>query len=155
MISELEPDVQRDEAAPAKAPALDARGLLQALQQVSPTFRDCKPLAIRIDKAVGERFPEVERKVVRNAMRIHTASTRYLKAMEKGGARFDLDGKEDGTVTDEQREHARQTLKERFAEAAKRRKAAEQAEKAKREAEEAERRKSQKLQQLVGKFSKR
>jgi ProP effector len=80
-------------------------------------------------------------------MRLHTASTRYLKAVEKAAARFDLDGKEDGAVTDEQRAHARQTLKDRFAESAKR-------QKAKREEEEAEQRRAEKLQQLLGKFSK-
>jgi ProP effector len=74
--------------------------------------------------------------------------------MEKATARFDLDGKEDGEVTEEQRAHAKQTLKERFAEAAKRKKAVVDAEKAKREAEEAERRKTEKLAQLVGKFAK-
>jgi ProP effector len=138
-------DVQQ--SAVAAAAPLDPRGLLLKLQGASPTFRDCKPLALRIDKAIGERFPEIERKVIRTAMRMHTASTRYLKAMEKATARFDLDGKEDGEVTDEQRAHARQTLKDRFAESAKR-------QKAKREEEEAERRRAEKLQQLLGKFSK-
>ena len=138
----------------AGKPQIDARGLLQKLQAASPTFRDVKPLALRIDKAVAERFPELDRKVIRSAMRMHTASTRYMKAMEKATARFDLDGKEDGEVTEEQRAHAKQTLKERFAEVAKRKKAALDAEKAKREAEEAERRKAEKLQQLLGKFAK-
>jgi len=133
--------------APSAAPQLDSRGLLLKLQEASPTFRDCKPLALRIDKAIGERYPELERKVIRTAMRLHTASTRYLKAMEKATARFDLDGKENGEVTDEQRAHARQTLKDRFAESAKR-------QKAKREEDEAERRRAEKLQQLLGKFSK-
>jgi ProP effector len=144
--TESEPQHLQQPAAPAAAP-LDPRGLLLKLQAASSTFRDCKPLALRIDKAIGERFPEIERKVVRTAMRMHTASTRYLKAMEKATARFDLDGKEDGEVTDEQRAHARQLLKERFAESAKR-------QKAKREEEEAERRRAEKLQQLLGKFSR-
>ena len=148
-----ETDPQPGEPAAGKS-RIDPRGLLQMLQEASPTFRDVKPLALRIDKAIAERFPELDRKVIRNAMRMHTASTRYMKAMEKATARFDLDGKEDGEVTEEQRAHARQTLKERFADVAKRKKAALDAEKAKREAEEAERRKAEKLQQLLGKFSK-
>jgi len=149
-------DADAQTAAEPKAakPQIDARGLLQKLQESSPTFNDVKPLALRIDKAIAARFPDVERKVIRNAMRLHTASTRYLKVMEKATARFDLDGKEDGEVTEEQRAHAKQTLKERFAEAAKRKKAVVDAEKAKREAEEAERRKTEKLAQLVGKFAK-
>lgn len=142
-------------AAAAKTSSIDARALLAKLQEASPTFREWKPLALRIDKAVAERFPEADRKVIRSAMRLHTASTRYLKVMEKATARFDLDGKEEGEVTEEQRAHARLTLKERFAESAKRKKAALEAEKAQREAEEAERRKAEKLQQLVGKFGKK
>ncbi len=135
-------------------PALDPRGLLQKLQEISPTFRDCKPLALRIDKAIGERLPDVDRKVIRAAMRIHTASTRYLKAMEKGTHRFDLDGHEDGEVTEEHRGHAAQTLKERFAEVERRRREKRKEEQARQRAEEAERRKSEKMQQLLSKFSR-
>lgn len=154
-------DVQAVPSEPQPAPApsaerrIDARGLLALLQEASPTFREVRPLALRIDKAIATRFPDVDRKVIRSAMRLHTASTRYLKAMEKATERFNLDGKPEGEVTEEQRTHAKQTLKERFAEAAKRRKAALEQEKAQRQAEEAERRKAEKLQQLVGKFAKR
>ncbi|WP_407279133.1 ProQ/FINO family protein [Aromatoleum evansii] len=143
------------EAKEAKPAGLDARGLLQKLQEISPTFGEVKPLALRIDKAIAERFPDVDRKVIRSAMRMHTATTRYLKAVEKARARFDLDGKESGEVTEEQRQHAAQTLKERFADVAKRKKAAAEAERERQRAEEAERRKGEKLAQLVGKFSKR
>ncbi|HJV28017.1 MAG TPA: ProQ/FinO family protein [Aromatoleum sp.] len=160
MTTEITPEAQAEETAvqtPAKAkPAgIDARALLLKLQETSPTFREVKPLALRIDKAIAERFPDLDRKVIRNAMRIHTATTKYLKAVEKATARFDLDGQESGEVTEEQRQHASQTLKERFAEVAKRKKVAAEQEKAQREAEEAERRKAEKLTQLVGKFSKR
>lgn len=140
-------------AAPASA-SLDARGLLQQLQAVSPTFRDYKPVALRIDKAVAERFPEVDRKVIRTAMRLHTASTRYLKAVEKGSERFDLDGNPAGELSDEHRAHAAQTLKERFAEAARKKREQAKQEEATRRAAEAERRKAEKLQQLVGRFSR-
>lgn len=158
MNIESTPEAARVEtAAPAAAkPAgLDARGLLAKLQEVSPTFKEVKPLALRIDKAVAERFPDVDRKVIRNAMRLHTATTKYLKAVEKASARFDLDGAESGEVTEEQRQHAAQTLKERFAEVAKRKKAAAEAERERERAEEAERLKAEKLQQLVGRFAKR
>lgn len=157
MTTETTPEaVAEQPAAPAEAkPAgIDARGLLQKLQEISPTFSEVKPLALRIDKAIAERFPEVDRKVVRSAMRMHTATTRYLKAVEKATARFDLDGKESGEVTEEQRQHAAQTLKERFAEVAKRKKAAAEAERERERAEEAERRKTEKLAQLVGKFGR-
>lgn len=135
-------------------PKVEPRALLQQLQEVSETFRDCKPVALRIDKAIAQRFPEVERKVIRAAMRMHTASTRYLKTMEKGGQRFDLDGKPDGEVTEEHQAHAAQTLKERFAEVARRKRDKAKADDAARREEEAERRKAEKLQQLVGKFGR-
>lgn len=136
-------------------PPLDPRGLIQALQKTSPTFRDYKPVALRIDKAVMARFPELDRKIVRTAMRMHTASTRYLKTMEKATHRYDLEGNEAGEITDEHRAHATQTLKERFAEAAKRKREQQKADDARRQAEEAEQRKTEKLQQLMSKFSSR
>lgn len=136
-------------AAPAAEPrtVIEPRALLQQLQALSPTFRDCKPLALRIDANILERFPQFERKTLRAALRMHTASTRYLKAVERSTERFDFDGEVAGEVTEEQRTHAATTLKERFAAAAKQ-------QRAKREADEAERRRSEKLQQLVSKFGK-
>ena len=138
----------------AAAVELDPRGLLARLQQVSPTFRDFKPVALRIDKAVGARFPEADRKVIRAAMRIHTASTRYLKALEKSTHRYDLDGVEAGELSEEHKTHARETLKQRFAEATRKKREREREEADKRRAEEAEQRRNEKLQQLVGRFSK-
>lgn len=143
-------------AAPsAGAAQLDPRGLLAKLQEVSVTFRDFKPVALRIDKSIMGRFPDLDKKVVRIAMRMHTASTRYLKAVEKGSHRYDLDGNESGELTQEHREHAAQTLKERFAEAAKKKRERQKEELDRQRAEEAERRKAEKLQQLVGRFAKR
>lgn len=154
MTSETPADPATPESQASPENSLDARGLLQKLQEISPTFRDCKPVALRIDKSIGERFPDVDRKTVRTAMRIHTASTRYLKAMEKGTHRFDLDGNEDGEVTEEHRAHAAQTLKERFAEAERRRRDKRRQEQERQRAEEAERRKAEKMQQLLSKFSR-
>lgn len=139
---------------PSSKPALEPRALLQKLQTASPTFRDCKPLAIRIDTAIMERFPEFEKKTLRSALRMHTAFTRYLKAMERASERFDLDGNVAGEVTEEQRAHASTTLKERFAAVAKQQRAKREEEEAARKKEEAERRKHEKLQQLVSKFGK-
>lgn len=139
----------------ARSPdAVDPRALLTMLQAASVTFREYKPVALRIDKAVGERFPEIDRKVVRAAMRIHTTSTRYLKSMEKATHRFDLDGNESGEVSEEHRAHAAQTLKERFAESARKKREKQKQDELRQREEEAERRKAEKLQQLVGRFSK-
>jgi ProP effector len=132
---------------PTQKISLEPRALLQRLQELSPTFRDCKPLALRIDAVILERHPEFERKTLRAALRFHTATTRYLKAMERSTERYDFDGNPAGEVTEEQRTHASTTLKERFAAAAKQ-------QREKREAEEAAKRRTEKLQQLVGKFAK-
>lgn len=136
-------------------PPSDPRTLLRSLQEVSPAFRDCLPLALRIDKAIMERFPDWDRKLVRSAMRQHTASTRYLKAVEKGSARFDFEGNEAGELNDEHRQHAAQTLKERFAEQARRRREQAREQHAQQRAQEEEQRRADKLQALVGKFSSR
>ncbi len=143
------------EASPhQEKPSLDPRGLLSKLQEISPTFRDYKPVALRIDKSIMERFPELERKIVRIAMRMHTTSTRYLKALEKDTHRYDLDGNQCEEITQEHREYAARTLKERFAEVARRKREKQKEEALKQREEAAEQRRADKLQQLVGRFSK-
>lgn len=131
----------------AKQPRIEPRAILKRLQAESPAFRDSKPLALKIDASILARFPDFDRRNLRIALRMHTASTKYLKAVERGGERFDLDGKSAGEVTEEQRLHAATTLKERFAAVAKQ-------QREKRAAEEAERRRAEKLQQLVSKFGR-
>lgn len=81
-------------------------------------------------------------------MRSHTMTTRYLKEMEKGTQRLNLDGSPAGDVTDENRQHASELLKERFKKQAEQRKAAEQAARA-------ESRKQEKLLALTEKFGRK
>jgi ProP effector len=81
-------------------------------------------------------------------MRSHTISTRYLKEMEKGAVRLNLDGTPAGEVTDENRQHAAELLRERFKKQAEQRKVA--AEEAK-----AEQRRVEKLNQLAEKFGRK
>lgn len=131
----------------AAAVRLEPRAMLKRLQAESPAFRDWKPLALKIDASILARFPEFDRKNLRIALRMHTASTKYLKAVERGAERFDLDGNPAGEVTQEQRQHAATTLKERFAAVARQQREL-------REAEEAERRREEKLKQLVTKFGR-
>ncbi len=106
-----------------------------------PVFRDAQPLAIGIHKSVMAAHPDLHKDAVRKALQRHTASTRYLKAVAAGGARFGLDGQPSGEVTPEQKKLAADGLRERF------RKQAEQ----RREAEKA-REIQTKLHQLVDKF---
>ena len=126
----------------------DVRALLKDLQTRFDVFRNFSPLAIGIDKQVFAQLPEVSKKSLRLALRSHTISTRYLKEMEKGSVRYNLDGSTAGEVTDENRQHAAEQLRERFKKQAEQRRAAEAAAKA-------EERKQQKLQQLAEKFGRK
>ena len=126
----------------------DPRTLLKTLQARFEVFRNFSPLAIGIDKQVFEKMPEVSKKNLRLAMRSHTISTRYLKEMEKGTVRLNLDGSPAGEVTDENRQHAAEQLKERFRKLAEQRREAEAAAKA-------EQRHQEKLNQLTEKFGRK
>ncbi len=118
--------------------------VLETLRGSFAVFRDCRPLALGIHKTIRERFPAMDVGQLRTAMRIHTASTPYLKALAKSESRFDLEGQPAGEVTPEQREQAAKDLRERFKKAADRR----------REDKEAELR-QEKLLQLAQKFNSR
>ena len=134
------------ETTPEKA--VDPRALLKDLQARFDVFRNFSPLAIGIDKQVFAQLPDVSKKALRLAMRSHTISTRYLKEMEKGTVRLNLDGTPAGEVTDENRQHAAELLRERFKKQAEQRKAA--AAEAK-----AEQRRQEKLTALAEKFSRK
>jgi ProP effector len=135
----------------AAAPAPSARSLLKQLQQQFPAFRDYLPLAIGIDKQLLAAQPEIDRKLMRAALGIHTGSQRYLRAMEKATVRHNLDGSTGAEVTDVHRKHAKDTLQERFRKEAERKKAERDAA----QAEEADRRRQEKLELLTAKFSRK
>jgi ProP effector len=126
----------------------DVRALLKDLQERFAVFRNYSPLAIGIDKQLFAALPDLSRKSVRLAMRSHTMSTRYLKEMEKAAQRLNLDGTPAGEVTDENRQHATEQLKERFKKQAEQRKASEAAAKA-------EAMKQKKLLELAEKFGRK
>lgn len=125
-----------------------ARALLKDLEVRFAIFREASPLAIGIDKQVSGALPEIEKKILRLALRSHTVSTRYLKAMEKATVRRNLDGSEAGEVTEEQRQHASTLLRERFKKNAEQKRAQD-------EARKAEARKAEKLSQLAEKFGRK
>lgn len=125
--------------------------VLDSLVANYQVFRDATPLAIGIHKVLRERMPELSREQISRALKIHTASTRYLKSLSNAEHRLDLDGNPAGEITPEQREAAMLLVKERIKKAAERRKA--EAERLKAEAQEQQR--QAKLQQLAEKFSKR
>jgi len=125
-----------------------ARALLAQLGEKFEVFREGKPLAIGINKQIAALLPEIEGKVLRLALRSHTNSVRYLKAVEKATERYDLEGKVAGEVTEEQRQHAAELLRERFKKQAEQRRAAE-------ETRQAEERRQAKLAQLTEKFGRK
>jgi ProP effector len=84
-------------------------------------YRNTQPLVIGIHKAILATHPEIGTGALRKALRRHTASTKYLKSVAAGGARFGLHGLPIGEVTAIQQEVANQTIKERFRKQAKQR----------------------------------
>ena len=145
-----QPVTPQPAAAPSAAP-LTARALLKQFQEQFPPFRDCLPLSIGIDKQILAVLPDLNRKLMRTALGMHTGSLRYLKAMEKAKLRYDLDGTPGAEVTQIHRDHASQVLQERFKKEAERKKAEREAA----AAEEASRLHLEKLNQLTAKFSRK
>ena len=138
------------EAVAVAAVAMTPRSLLKQLQTQFPAFRDFLPLSIGIDKQILAVMPDLNRKIMRTALGIHTGSLRYLKVMEKAKVRHDLDGTPGAEVTDTHRAHATQVLQERFKKEADRKKAERDAALE----EENNRKRQEKLQALASKFSK-
>ncbi len=129
-------------------PAQEARNLLKSLQDKLQVFRDYMPLAIGIDKQLLAQEANLNRKILRLALGMHTNSFRYLKSMESAKQRFNLDGSDGGEVPEEHRKHASEILRERFKKEVARRKA-------QKEAEAQERQRAEKLNQLMQKFGKK
>ena len=129
-------------------PAQEARNLLKSLQDKFQVFRDYMPLAIGIDKQLLAQEADLNRKILRLALGMHTNSFRYLKSMESAKQRFNLDGSDGGEVPEEHRKHASEILRERFKKEVARRKA-------QKEAEAQERQRAEKLNQLMQKFGKK
>jgi ProP effector len=140
------------------AAAITARTMLKQLQAQFPPFRDCLPLSIGIDKQILAHLPELNRKLMRTALGMHTGSPRYLRVMEKATLRYDLDGTPGAEVTPTHRAHATLVLQQRVKKEAERKSAersAAVAERAAAAAEEADRARLDKLNLLTAKFSRK
>jgi len=130
--------------ATAAPPRQTAKSVLETLAMRFTVFRDCRPLAIGIHKAIRARIPDIDQGQLRAAMKFHTASTKYLKAISQAETRFDLDGNPSGEVTAEQRKQASDSLRERFKKGAERKKA-----------EQLEKERQDNLLKLAEKFNQR
>lgn len=140
---------------PATTKSSSHNVLLETLSAQFDVIRQARPLALGIHKTIIERLPEIDTTQLRLAMKIHTASTRYLKALLTTRERFDLDGKPNGEVSDEQREIANIALRERFRKAADRRNAEQLASKEAQRQHEARQKHQEKLAQLAARFNSR
>lgn len=140
--------------APVATPNQLARKLIKQLQTDFSVFDEHLPLAIGIDKQLQQKMPELDRKILRIALGIHTNSVRYLFNVSKAQKRVDLDGKEVDDVTEVHRTHAAGILKERSKKNADARKAKFQAEKIQKQEAEAARQHQDKLNQLAAKFAR-
>lgn len=91
-----------------------ARALLAQLAEWHPQlFGDAPaPLKRGIFQDLAAAHPDVPHTALRAALRLHTSSTRYLKALADGGARLGLDGQESEQVAPE---HIWQALAALFA----------------------------------------
>ncbi|MCB1927549.1 MAG: osmoprotectant transporter activator [Rhodocyclaceae bacterium] len=130
-------------ASPAKEAA---RKLLRQLQKQFPVIEQARPLAIGIDREITAAVPEIDAKTLRAALRMHTGSTRYLKAMASERRRYNLTGEATDALNDEHRKRAQGMLDERN----KRR----EKEARERREQAAESRRTEKLQQLAARFSR-
>lgn len=131
--------------------------ILEQLLATYAVFKEARPLAIGVHRVIQERQPELTKEKLGKAMKIHTSTTRYLKAVAKGGARYDLDGQAQGDITPEQQAAAAKLVEDR----AKRQEEKRQAERARQKEEEAQRkaaeqlaRREAKLKSLVDKFGR-
>lgn len=136
-------------------PVPTAKTLLTMLRAEFPVFAESRPLAIGIDKQLLAARPDIERKLLRVALGMHTHSVRYLKALQGATQRFDLSSVAVGEVTEEQRSLASQELLDRFKKRAEEEKAARAAKAAAEKQARAEQERAEKLGQLVSKFARK
>jgi len=108
-------------------PLRQRSAVLDTLASSFKAFQDCLPLAVGIHKIIKERMPDIDLQQLKIALKMHTGSTRYLKALSQAKTRFDLDGLPAGEITPEQRQQAKDMLHQRYQKTAERKKAEQQA----------------------------
>jgi ProP effector len=148
-------DESLPEPATESAPASTTADALKLIAERFVVFREARPLAIGIHKAVLQAMPELDAGKIRIALRRHTGSTRYLKAVAVGDDRYDLQGQPAGKITEEQKQQAAEALRERFKKGAERKREEAKAKQEQERAAERERQHQEKLQALANKFAKR
>ncbi|MDO4640795.1 MAG: ProQ/FINO family protein [Neisseria sp.] len=71
-------------------------------------FKRFKPLAVGIDQDLAAAMPQYDPSLIARVLANHCRRPRYLKALAKGGKRFDLNNRFKGEVTPEEQQIAAQ-----------------------------------------------
>ncbi|EGZ47149.1 ProQ/FINO family protein [Neisseria wadsworthii] len=71
-------------------------------------FKRFKPLAVGIDQDLITAMPQYDPALIARVLANHCRRPRYLKALAKGGKRFDLNNRFKGEVTPEEQQIAAQ-----------------------------------------------
>lgn len=69
-------------------------------------FSRFKPLAVGIDQDLIKAMPQYDATLIMRVLSNHCRRPRYIKALAKGGKRFDLNNRFKGEVTQEEQEIA-------------------------------------------------
>ena len=64
------------------------------------------PLMLGVDKQLKLEMPSLNRETIKAALQRHVLTPKYLKNMRKGGHRYNLAGKPEGTVSEKHRRGA-------------------------------------------------
>lgn len=87
----------------------DRKRINATMRRLYTIWNECKPLAKNAQKtilnAIKDALPDIPRKAAKDAISWHTKSRRYLENVAKGGARYTLDGVEQGEVLPYEIEH--------------------------------------------------
>ena len=71
-------------------------------------FKRFKPLALGIDQDLVEALPQYDPALIARVLANHCRRPRYLKALARGGKRFDLNNRFKGEVSEEEQAIAQQ-----------------------------------------------
>lgn len=88
-----------------------AKALLAELRERFPVLADFRPLKLLVHLEVRAALEGTANIRIANALARHVNCPRYLKALAKGGPRYNLSGEVDGEVTEEQQRRAAEQLK--------------------------------------------
>lgn len=75
-----------------KTATLRARKFLLDLKGSYTVIKKQLPLAIGIEKQIQEKFPQQSKRIINIALYLHTHNHKYLKNIQEGTNRFNLDG---------------------------------------------------------------